>query len=106
MGTLIAVLFNEITRTYAGPADQAESEFAYLDRSARPGSEKIRLALEEWFNHYPADEQEEFASRFRSEEPYSCISATFELYLHELLRANGVYCSNTSHRIRRTRTFT
>ena len=83
------MLFDKTERTYLGPASNSESTFQYLNRSARPEAEVVRRTLERWFRHYPGGEQPEFVARFRSEAQFACVSATFELYLHELLRKLG-----------------
>ncbi len=59
-------LFDDIERTERRPSGYAESEYEYLNLSARPGEVEIRTHLESWFAHYPAEGQNEFATAFRS----------------------------------------
>jgi hypothetical protein len=68
--------------------------FDYLNNSARPGSEVTRGLIEDWFSRYPAAEQDELRSRFRSGD--TPLAAAFhELSLHELLVRQG--CKITLH---------
>ncbi len=77
-------LFDDINRVYNGPAEFAESIFNYLNRSARPESQKVRELLEEWFSKYPDEEKEDLKNRLRSDD-WSFYSAFFELYLYNML---------------------
>jgi len=78
-------LFDEIERGDFAPALFAEPQFSCLNRSARDEVEVIRQKLEEWFLHYPTSEQPELRSRLRSDIDAHHQSASFELFLHELL---------------------
>ena len=62
-----------------------ESRFGYLNRSGRPEFEKMRNLLEEWFLHYPEEEQKGLHRRFHSSKGDGYLSPFFELFLHELL---------------------
>jgi hypothetical protein len=70
-------------------AKYTESHFSWLNRSSLPVAERIRNILENWFSHYPADEQLELRKRFRSSQADQSFPAFFELYLHELLICLG-----------------
>lgn len=83
------MLFDKIERTYKGIKLYSESDFDYLNRSARKYCERMRSLLEEWLGHYPIDEREELIKRFRSSDDINFKSAFFELYLHELLLRLG-----------------
>ena len=52
------MLFTDRTRTDLGPPGHTESEFEYLDRSARPEAERVRQVLDEWLSRYPPQEQD------------------------------------------------
>jgi len=78
-------LFDEIQRDDLGPALYAEPKSVYLNRSARPGAQKIRELLALWFSHYPEQDQLDLYGRFRSHDDAQYLSAFFELFLHELL---------------------
>jgi hypothetical protein len=78
-------LFDDISRKDRGSANYSKSRFDYLNRSARPESERVRNLLEEWFAHIPSEVQLKLWSDFRSKDDRQHTSAFFELYLHELL---------------------
>jgi len=78
-------LFHEIHRTNEGPAQYAEPEFTYLNRSARVAASRVRQLLEAWFSRYPVAGQGDLVGRFRSTDDKQHRSAFFELFLHELL---------------------
>lgn len=78
-------LFDDITRDDFGTASYAESNFSYLNRTARNEFSKIRIILDEWFFRYPLTEQADLRGRFRSELNNHHQAAFFELFLHELL---------------------
>ncbi len=78
-------LFDDIKRTDNSSADYNEPIFPYMNRTARKEFEEVRKILEVWFSHYPAPEQAELKSRFRSNINRQHQSAFFELLLHEIL---------------------
>lgn len=82
-------LFDEIERKDTGPKPESEADYEYLNRSARPEAEKIRSLLEDWFNRYPKEAQDEFLERFKGVEH---AKAFFELYIHEILCKQGSTC--------------
>lgn len=82
-------LFSEMQRDFLGLRAYSDSSYDYLNRSARLEMRRVRDLLEDWFSRYPAKGQEELAARFRSPETAAFESATFELYLHELLLCLG-----------------
>lgn len=82
-------LFDELERHDTEPAQNSESEFAYLNRSARAEANQTRQMLEVWFSHYPDSEKSELRSRFRSDIDSQHRAASFELFLHELLLKLG-----------------
>lgn len=78
-------LFDEMDRDDLGLRLYAEPEFTYLNRSGRPGAQRIREALDAWSARYPGEHKEELRARFRSRDNTQYRSAFFELFLHELL---------------------
>jgi len=82
-------LFDEIDRDYTGPVLYSESGFRYLNRSARPEAERIRNLLEQWFDHFPPEDQDDLRARFLSKDDRQHLAAFFEFYLHELLLQSG-----------------
>lgn len=88
-------LFDDLPREDYGTASYSETEFSYLNRTARVEFNRIRLVLEEWFSHYPANEQADFRARFRSGLNHQHQAAFFELFLHELL--TRLNCQITIH---------
>ena len=84
------MLFDQKPRKYMGPGRYSESYYKYLDRSARKACEHIRLLLNDWHSHFPADSQKKLEDRFRSpDDDFVFLSAFVELYLHELLLRLG-----------------
>jgi hypothetical protein len=79
------MLFDTIVRNDTSPAPNAEPEFGYLNRSARPAASTIRDILELWFSHYPPVAHEDLRQRFRSPIDVQHRAAFFELFLHEVL---------------------
>lgn len=82
-------IFDKTTRTYLGPKTHSETEYDYLNRSARAYCSRIRELLERWLDSYPSDDMDELISRFRASDDHGYYSAFFELYLHELNRKLG-----------------
>jgi hypothetical protein len=83
------MLFDQVQRDSKAPRGHVEPYFSYLNRSARPSSEKMRAVLEDWFSRYPSEAKNELRTRFRSLDNIQHQSAFFELYLHELLLKLG-----------------
>jgi hypothetical protein len=82
-------LFDEIARTDMDDKLWGESNFSYLNRSARPTFVTIRATLDEWFRRVPAERQKALRPRFRSLNNYQHDSALFELVLYEMLLRLG-----------------
>lgn len=61
------------------------SEFEFLNRSAWPACEKMRIALEDWFATYPDADKPGLRARFRKRDD-NHESAMFELLLHQIFR--------------------
>lgn len=59
-------LFNRMNRDFTGPKLYAESIFDYLNRSARLEYKRIRTLLEQWFERFSSEVQDELRERIRS----------------------------------------
>jgi hypothetical protein len=82
-------VFDTARRTDPSGKMRTESSFAFLNRSAQPGSAASRELIEAWLSHVPAAEHADFCARFRCGVETEFISALQELTLHELLRCQG-----------------
>ena len=78
-------LFDTIRRDDIRAKFYSEPDFRYLNFSARPGVQRIRETVDDWFSRYPEACRAEFRARFREADDYHHRSAFFELFLHELL---------------------
>lgn len=79
------MIFSNIERTFNGPKPYGEPDFEYLDRSARIESERVRNTISEWLNNFPESDRNEVTSRLKSGNHINFLSASFELYIHEIL---------------------
>ncbi|MFA5128407.1 MAG: hypothetical protein WC445_00385 [Patescibacteria group bacterium] len=85
-------LFDNFNRTYDGPANYTESEFDYLNKSAREGCENARKCLDLWFREYCIrypSAIKDFKGRFCSQSDEQHLGAITELYLHNFLLKSG-----------------
>jgi hypothetical protein len=80
-------LFDDFERSDERPKFHRESDFEFLNRSARPPWERVRKELEAWFSAYPTDEQANLAGRFRDRRREQHLPAWWELYLFRLFTA-------------------
>jgi hypothetical protein len=78
-------LFDSIQNGGDEYARYTEPSFVFLNRTSRKKFSRIRDLLQEWFDRYPASEQQELKGRFRSPDDFHHQAAFFELFLHELL---------------------
>ena len=78
-------LFEEKERIFTGPKDYIETDFEYLDRSARPEAAAVREFMNDWLSKYPQDEAAELISRLKSREQNSFDGAAFEIALYAIL---------------------
>lgn len=83
------MIFSKFDRTDSSPKKNRETDFAFLDRSARPEMERARALLEELIQEYPGDDRQEMIARIRSEDDTHFRSAIFELILHSYLTRIG-----------------
>lgn len=79
------MIFSDIERTFNGPKPYGEPDFEYLDRSARIESERVRNTITEWLNNFPESDRNEVIARLKSGNHINFLSASYELYIHELL---------------------
>lgn len=83
------MIFDSIKRTDSSPIHATESNYSFLNRSARPEFERIRIFLEEELLKYPKSERSELIARFQSKNDDNFASAEFELLLFGLLTRLG-----------------
>ena len=83
------MLFEKKDREYQGPKTYIESDFEYLDRSARKEAAKVRKFLNEWIEHFPEDEARELISRIKCGDRRAFDSATFEIVLYAIVKSLG-----------------
>ena len=77
--------FDNFERTHTGIADHGESEFAFLNRSARDEVVKVRNRIETLLSYYPMEGFNHLRARLRSDEDQNFQGALFELVLYKLL---------------------
>lgn len=82
-------IFDDNEKTLLGGASHIISQFDYLNTSARPEADKVRGALERYFERYPEQHRNELRTRIRSVIDRQHLAATFELILHEVLLSSG-----------------
>lgn len=83
------MIFTEYERTDDSPKKMGESDFAFLDRSARPEIATVRGFVERLLEAYPQSELAELVARIRSGDNVAFRSAGFELIIHEFLTRLG-----------------
>lgn len=84
-------LFDNIKRTYKGPADYSEPYFTYLNRSNRKYKAEARTLLDSWFKKYAQIHKKsikDLKKRFRSKKNEHHLGALTELYVNNLLLEN------------------
>lgn len=84
-----ASLFSAEERTRLDPRRHSESEYQFLDRSARGPVASIRVVLDEWYQHLPVAARASIRNRFGSDDLGHHRGALMELYLHEAARRLG-----------------
>ena len=83
-------LFDDFERTHPGRSDKLhESDFDYLNRSARPRAAEARDLCERWFADYSRDASRahinDLHGRFRDHDLIQHHGAWFELLTHQIL---------------------
>jgi hypothetical protein len=89
------MLFDQRERPFQGPKSYTESDYEYLNRSARIEAQRVRAFLNLWIGQYPGQHRDELISRLKSDDDRSFRSATFEIILFAVLRSIG--CQITVH---------
>lgn len=79
------MIFTPIPRTDATRKTNRESEFEFMDRSARPEIARVRQFLEDLAEGYPEGEMKELIARIQSGNNVHFRSAIFELSLYAFL---------------------
>ena len=82
-------LFEDIERTFDGYPDPGESTYSFLNRSAQPRIEHIRLLLDSWFEKVDPASRNELRAAFKQGNEQQHDGAFFELFLHEMLTRLG-----------------
>lgn len=78
-----ASLFSASARTSLTPKGHTESEYAFLDRSARAQIVRVRELLDAWYARLPVAARASIRNRFASADLGVHRGALLELYLHE-----------------------
>jgi hypothetical protein len=78
-------LFTDRPKHDPTPGRHAESTFAFLDRSGRENSRRVRNLLEQWFEAYPVAERD----RLRNHIVTDFNAGFFKLFLHALAQRVG-----------------
>src|SRR5262245_15195215 len=82
-------LFDDFERTDCALKRHNESVFDFYNRSGWARCARIRSLLEEWFAHYPPENQKDIRGRLGHKDEDSFSTAFFELFLHELMCRQG-----------------
>jgi hypothetical protein len=77
-------LFSNIERDDQGPARRSASQYAYLDRSARPEAYKVRSLIENWLDNYPIESRTKLLGDLRSKNDIQHLAGFFELLIHQM----------------------
>lgn len=83
------VLFTEMARRETRSAYYAEPRYSYLNATARPPFERVRILLERWAGEHPALVDKQWLGRFQSEDDRAFLGAFFELYTCAVLTHQG-----------------
>lgn len=78
-------IFDDGPWDLSGGADHLVSHFDYLNASDRGEAARVRSFVEEMFERYPQQDQENLRRRLRSIDNITHLGAFFELALHELM---------------------
>ncbi len=79
------MIFDLYERDDDSPKRNQESDFEFLNRSARPEILQVREFVESIVSSYPQDELNEITARIKSGDDTHFKSAIFELILHKVL---------------------
>ena len=79
-------IFDDIGRNDLTPRRNAEASWSFLNRSATPAAERVRVLLENLLSEYPDQHADELVARLRSDD---FEAAYFELLLHAVILRHG-----------------
>jgi hypothetical protein len=82
-------IFEDVSRTYLGPANHGEPHWTFLNRSARAESRKARERIEDWFEQLCPALQHGVRDLLRSGDNQKFAAGFWELYLHALFGGLG-----------------
>lgn len=80
--------FDDIPRTEHRTPRAEDTNYSYLNQSARPEAAAVRAFLNDCLSRYPADHRDDLVKRLRSIDT-THDAALFELLVHELLIRSG-----------------
>jgi hypothetical protein len=83
------MIFAEYERSDDSPKKMGESDFAFLEHSARPEIAAVLGFVERLLEAYPQDEVAEMVARIRSGDDVAFRSAGFELLIYDFLTRLG-----------------
>lgn len=83
-------LFDCLERNYMGYSRYDESQFCFLNRSARENASDILMRLDSWFASFPEDKKRRLRGHFRSND-HQHHGALLELVSHEILGCLGYF---------------
>ncbi len=83
------MVFDSGTRTYLGPRNHGEPEYAFLNRSGRPPFVAVRQRINDWYSCLCHGLKDGVLHRLRSGDDQEFDAAFWELYLHELFTRLG-----------------
>jgi hypothetical protein len=84
-------LFSKIERDDQGLARRSASQYAYLDRSARPEAYKVRSLIESWLDNYPIEGRTKLLGDLRSKSDIQHLAGFFELLIHQMYFQAGAH---------------
>jgi hypothetical protein len=82
-------LFDIRDRSAQDPARQAETHFAYLNRTGRSVFAAVRSLMDSWWRDLPRRERDRTRQAFRSRLDAHMMGAFWEIYLFHALRRTG-----------------
>lgn len=83
-------LFDQRARSDSTPIALGESQWEFIDRSARAEVAPVRALLNTWFAAYPEPHRGGLLGQLRSRAESQFRAAFWELYLHAALSASGL----------------
>jgi hypothetical protein len=84
-GSARETLFDDIERTDSSPMAYGESVFDFYNRVDRPEWARVRSELDEWYSHYP-DDDNDLRNRFQDPRQDQHFGAWWELWVFTFYR--------------------